>query len=357
MSYFPDSLMPIIVKDESNDLKGNSFVMNAFDFNKHSDEIRAIESVLGVRSALFAGAGFSSAQCGTSPFGPSPLDPVTPCSGTISDVASAIKIISDKLKDIRDNLVKTTSGTIAIVDSTQSISNTISFPSDWTTTLSQEISDDTTDLNYDFGTTPSILVADTTNFPNEGYISLINDISGLVYNAQNALTVLIPGYTSMAVVNSPVYSLIGQAVNDTNYSIISRLPLERVFGLGTNVEIMQYSGKDSTHLLNVQRKAFGTTSTRHCSGDLVFSGRLSISVSGIMFRLTDAAAVSNPIGHVECNLRANGSINALCDYRSGGNQTVSGNTLFAYAQYQALLIKQLDFIPQFVPPVDGNCIS
>ncbi len=40
MSYFPESLMPIIVKDESADSKGNSVVINAADFNKHSEEIR-----------------------------------------------------------------------------------------------------------------------------------------------------------------------------------------------------------------------------------------------------------------------------------------------------------------------------
>ena len=59
MGYFPESIMPSRLKDESQDVKGNEFVVSAADVNKHDEEIRALQRVIGVRPATFPGKGFS----------------------------------------------------------------------------------------------------------------------------------------------------------------------------------------------------------------------------------------------------------------------------------------------------------
>jgi hypothetical protein len=117
----------------------------------------------------------------------------------------------------------------------------------------------------------------------------------------------------------------------------------RIFGLGTNVEVLHYSGIDGNKLLNVYRKQMGTTSTRHAEGDLVFKGMTSIQLSPFSF-VPELGDGSNPddierIAHLECILRSDGKIEMKV--RTVDGYDFSEITKIAYASYQAVLIKSL----------------
>lgn len=48
MSYFPASIVPADTKNETFDVPGNDSIMNARDYNRLDDEIRAIEGTIGI---------------------------------------------------------------------------------------------------------------------------------------------------------------------------------------------------------------------------------------------------------------------------------------------------------------------
>ena len=144
-------------------------------------------------------------------------------------------------------------------------------------------------------------------------------------------------YTSLDALGNPVYSIGPETTGEGNR--------DRAFGLGSNVEVLFYSGIDGNKLLNVQRKQLGTTSTRHGgapNGDLVFKGILSAEVSPFMVRTSgDDKAVS----HLDCSLRSNGEIAMHC-YNFDPNAVAYVEDLErAYANYKVLLIKGIDGIP------------
>lgn len=138
-------------------------------------------------------------------------------------------------------------------------------------------------------------------------------------------------YTSLYTETSPIYG-----VTTTGGRSARK---KRIFGFGTNVEILFYSGidRDNNKILNVYRKQFGTTSTRHAASDLVFAGILSIQVAPFYLR-TDGK-----LAHLDCYLRSNGKIEMHT--RKVDGLAFAENTNKAYASYQATLIKELDPIP------------
>lgn len=143
MPFFPDSIMPARFKSEADDAKGNRQIVSAADHNLHDEEIRAIEQAVG------------------------PKD--NPCS-----LAGMIATLANKIAQLRDETVETSSGVVAIRDPYSyypplPIDGKIPFPSAWHTTLISDIGEN------DNGT--SITVADASNIPDEGYITIINDIS------------------------------------------------------------------------------------------------------------------------------------------------------------------------------------
>jgi hypothetical protein len=143
MSEFPESILPSRLKQESDDVAGNKFVISAQDYNKQEDEIRAIELALK-RQGI-----------------------------------EALTSVVARLKLIRDELVLTSSGTVAVKDSTVvGVDGKIVFPSTWPiTTLVDDIPDATEDDEDDLDYIPELELADVSDMPDEGYISIINDVS------------------------------------------------------------------------------------------------------------------------------------------------------------------------------------
>jgi len=158
MSYFPESIMPSRIKQESADVDGNQYIFSATDFNRHDEEIRAIEKVIGVPRLPVPG-------------GPTPDDD---CS-----ILSILVRIAEQLKKIRDDYVLTTSGVIAIKDTSVTVNPQIQFPSSWSTTnIATGFSGliDTTIFDEDkLDTLDFIELDDVTGMPNEGYVTVIND--------------------------------------------------------------------------------------------------------------------------------------------------------------------------------------
>lgn len=140
-------------------------------------------------------------------------------------------------------------------------------------------------------------------------------------------------YTSLYSDDTPIYD-IQRTGGKSNRK-------KRIFGLGTNVEVLFYSGLDvaGKKILNVYRKQNGTTSTRHGAGDLVFKGIAAIQVSPYMYK-TDRG----DIAHVDCLLRSNGRIDMHVRKIDGISMTDDSELL--YASYKAVLIKMISQIPR-----------
>lgn len=142
------------------------------------------------------------------------------------------------------------------------------------------------------------------------------------------------GYSSICSSDSPIYDIEKNVHNSCNK--------ERVFGLGTNMEILFYSGRnvDSGQILNVQRKQLGTTSTRHASGDLVFKGIASIQLAPFAYETTDS---TDYIGSIDCVLRSNGRIDM--HLRKPNTTEFLDDAQILYATYQATLVRSIDPMP------------
>lgn len=139
----------------------------------------------------------------------------------------------------------------------------------------------------------------------------------------------------------------------------------RILAMGTNVEVMFYSGVDplTNTIKNVYRKQFGTTSTGHFPGDLVFKGRASIQVSPILYQ-----SDGTPISQLDCYLRSTGKVvmhlmsSSAEGLSSSSPESVTGfsgsigyapNLTRAYAGYQATLIRGIDPLP--IPQFGQGC--
>lgn len=158
MSEFPENILPSRLKQESDDVAGNKFVISAQDYNKQEDEVRAIEMAL--KSLAIDG---------------------------LNNVVARLKLI-------RDDLILTSSGVVAVRDGTVvGVDGKIVFPSSWPiTTLVDNIPDDTEDDEDELDYIPEIELADVSDMPDEGYISIINDVSArLVMISKDGKLILI----------------------------------------------------------------------------------------------------------------------------------------------------------------------
>jgi hypothetical protein len=337
MSYFPEGIMPSRAKDESQDVKGIKHIISSADFNKHDEEIRAIQRYLGARRPSFPASGLKVTAT------PGAGGPADECSVTPQDIVSVLGAIADKINRIKSEMVFVTSGIVRVKDPAYpSADGSITFPSNWpTTTLTQAISDDTTSDEDPSEDLESVELADVSDLPEEGgYVTIINDSSMITYTGGDEDLVAV-GNTSLATASDPIYDQSGVSVGDVDNK-------ERVFGLGSNVEVLEYSSIDESSklLLGVKRKRLGTSSTRHSSGDTVFKGRLSIGFYPVNYKLTD-----QKMDQVDCVLRSDGRIDLRV--RGGG----SDDTVIAYVQYNAVLMREMEPLSMFSPGDFGNCPS
>jgi hypothetical protein len=160
MSFFPESLMPSNLKQESDDFGGNPYVISAEDFNIHDEEIRAIEKAIGVPKLTVPGFGSVTDNC---------------------SLLSLIENVLEKLVEIRDDFIQMASGVVAVKDSAvfPTPNGQIPFPSDWYTTIKAgiEIPDDSDNDEDELEKLPDLALVSVTGFPDEGYITVINDVS------------------------------------------------------------------------------------------------------------------------------------------------------------------------------------
>jgi len=362
MPYFPESIMPSRLKDESQDIKGNRFVVSAVDVNKHDEEIRAIEKVIGVRRPRFPTSGF----LGTHGTVGDPIDGVCPPSDMVDgkckldalgtpiesstengDVYAYLENIFSNLSDFRDNYLLMTSGIVGSADPERTASDgLIAFPTDWPiTTLVSEIPDASVDEEETLPDLDWVQVDDVSGLQDEGgFVSIINDAVPIMYVSGNK-NLRAVGYTSIAVPladpSVPIY-------DQNDFTIDVSAPLRpKIFGLGTNVEILQYSelDKDNNRLVSVKRKQLGTTSTRHSPHDLVFGGRLSICFGPVNYRFRQTESRKR-IDAIDCVLRSNGKIELRLRKRDLGNPELDDDrTTIAYVHYHALLFREIESIP------------
>jgi len=363
MPYFPESIMPSRLKDESQDVKGNKFIISALDVNKHDEEIRAIEKVVGIRRPRFPTSGFRGGP-GVNPEDPfvgdclpedmidghckldSP-DTYNETPPQTRDIYVYLDNIFKSLSDFRDNYLLMTSGIVGSADPEKPAANgKITFPTDWPiTTLLSEIPDASVDEEETLPDLEWVEVSDVSTLPDEGgFVTIINDAVPIMYVSGNK-NLRAVGYTSIAVPlanpSSPIY-----AQNDMSIDQSAALR-PKIFGLGTNVEILQYSelDRDANRLINVKRKQLGTTSTRHSPHDLVFGGRLSICFGPINYRFKQTESRKR-IDAIDCVLRSNGKIELKLRKRDLGNPDLDDDrTTIAYVHYHALLFREREPIP------------
>ena len=156
MSHYPDNLMPARVKSEAEDAKGNRQIVSASDYNVHDEEIRAIEKLVGVRKLPLSSGGSV---------------PEDACS-----LVGAITMLSQAFSKLRDDLVETASGVVAVKDPSVAVDGKIPFPAAWHTTLVSDIPDAST-TNDDKMAVVEVDLVSVAGLPEEGYITIINDIS------------------------------------------------------------------------------------------------------------------------------------------------------------------------------------
>lgn len=361
MAFFPESIMPNRLKDESQDIKGNKFVITATDVNKHDEEIRAIERSIGIRRPRFPASGFSGACDANGDFvegcldsekvsgvcpGGSPPD----CEIERQDILSVMQSLSERLSQIRDDTMFQTSGIVRVRDPFYpGADGKIVWPTDFpVTTLASDIPDDTVDSEEDLDDLSEVTLDDVSGLPDGGgFITIINDASTLLFRS-GSRNLRIIGFTSLATELDPIFDQSEIVMDDS----ISRR--QRILALGTNVEILEYEELDEANnkLLGVSRKQLGTTSTRHAVGDLVFKGRASIMVSPINYKLSDRR-----IDQVDCVLRSDGSVDLRVRNRDRNavDPDDDDDTIISYAHYHAIVLRELEPLPVFDPGGFGDC--
>lgn len=343
MAYFPESIMPPRLKDESQDFNNSPFVINARDVNKHDEEIRSIQKFIGVASPPtmvngFSGMG-SDAVGGFSSF--SSFSHIVSFSSACYplSIKNALDDIMEKTREIRDDMVLMDSGIVVVSHPSITTSGTISFPSHWSnTTLVSVINDDNStttimtdngdadDETNDLPVIKGIVVGDASDLPESGYITLINSAT-------------IKSYSATEKYNS--YTFIED--QDANSHIRKR-------HLGSNVEILRYSGKAGNILYNIRRRQFGTSSSPHLAGHILFKGRLSINVAPFSYLFNIDASTNKRSKNISCSLHANCQIHMDADLEYATN---SGTPL--YASYHAMLVKNIETIPIYDPTSTTSC--
>jgi hypothetical protein len=355
MSFFPESIMPSRLKEETQDVKGNKFIVSAADVNKHDEEIRSIQKVIGIRRPRFPSKGFTGGPGGTPGdtfVGTGPGSPSAGCITAAKDVYASLENIFNSLAKLRDDYLLMTSGIVGITDPARSgVDGSILFPSGWPiTSLVTSIQDTSVDDEDELEVLDSVQLSDVSELPDEGgFVTIINDASPIMFTS-SAYNFRAVGYTSLATSSNPIYSQDDVEVDE------SASLKQRIFGLGTNVEILEYSELDrlTNLLLNVKRKQLGTTSTRHNQGDLVFGGRLSLYIGPVNYRFASTPDRQR-IDALDCVLRSNGKVEFSLRKRDTAPDLSDDRTSLAYVHYHALLFQEVAPIPPFEPGDAGEC--
>lgn len=196
----------------------------------------------------------------------------------------------------------------------------------------------------------SLRLANVSHMPESGYITIINDISlaylyGPLFDGVAGQAFPLPAMSSLTSSSRPVFRIPDGVLSGFATGDLLVGGEDAVFGLGTNVEVLFYSGIDcnTNTLLNVYRGVNGTTVTAHGAGDIVFKGILSIQVSPMGLSMTGNTTT------IQCRLRSDGRIELGGFYQSSTR---------AYAAYQAILIGQAPLVKSFDPSNDEeDCLA
>lgn len=335
MAYFPEQIMPANVKDESQDVRGNPFVITAADHNKIDEEIRAVEAYIGVKPPSYS-IGFSGKGCGLLQFSSAAgtYPPPVAASGVGSNNLDLLGDVSTDLDAIRDDTVMVTSGIVAVKDPmVPTADGMIPWPASWTpymTTLSQDVDDTSISDEDALGVIETLGLGSVSSLDEVGWVSMINGVYTFPVNTFTT------GDEYMA------YGFSGTSLPPEDGTDEQKSLLYRQLSLGSNVEIMNYWGVNSSNntILKVGRKSQGTMSWVHLTGDLVFKGKLSIHVTPIMYMSSDGGFCS-----IDCYVTPRGRI----AFRSRSWNTDTGfsdNSTRLYASYQAVLVRTPLLVPR-----------
>lgn len=239
MAYFPKALMPLTSKADFSGSSGfsGSNLISAADYNKHDQELLAIEQFLGVNGG-FPRLGLNKdvarddgqpVSGGAAAGGAGSPEQALLAANGGQNLLNQIAKLTDQLNVFVDGGIASSSG------STQT-GGRIIFPEDsfFCYLTGVPSAGDTT-----------IAVNSTAGFPSSGVISILNDVQQAV----------VPGAVSTT---TPPSSKKNPPPPPTRGPI-----LERVAGGLSNVEWIQYSGKNSTQFLNCQRGYLGTYAGPH----------------------------------------------------------------------------------------------
>jgi hypothetical protein len=336
MAYFPEQIMPANIKDESQDVRGNAYVITAADHNKIDEEIRAVEAYIGIKPPAYS-IGFSGKGCGLLQFSsaagtyPAPVAPTSVGSNNID----LLEDLSVALNSIRDDTVMVTSGVVAIKDPmVPSADGMIPWPASWApfmTTLGQDIDDTTFDDEEAVGVLETLQLADVTGLDEIGWVSMINSVYTFPVNTFTT------GDEYMA------YGFSGSALPPEDGTVEQKNLLYRQLQMGSNVEIMNYWGVNAANntLLKVGRKSQGTMSWVHKTGDLVFKGKFSINITPIMYMVSNGGLCS-----IDCYMTPNGRIAFRSRLWDSVNAVFVENSTRLYASYQAVLVRTPLLVPR-----------
>lgn len=200
MSYFPESLMPANVKSEAENIDGNKLIISASDFNRVDEEIRSLEKVIGTPKLRVGDVPAETNTC---------------------SLWEALVAMARQLELIRDDMVWTTSGVVAVKDAdVVGIDGKIPFSETFpVTTLISSMPDD---LNEDEGALPPIPVLtldDVFDMPDEGYISIVNDVGLAAAPVSHAelsnFSIFSPSIVNAKVGKDFVYDIVASSANVT----------------------------------------------------------------------------------------------------------------------------------------------
>jgi hypothetical protein len=297
LAYFPDSIAPSRLKDESQDVRGNPFIITATDHNKHDEEIRAIEKVVGPRLPSFPGEGFSG-YGNVSPFEALSC-PIATCYPPVDSQASEttavgmLRAILDKLAEIRNDQFLLTSGVVAVKDDfVAGVDRVIPFPSDWHTTLAEDVVDDTRTDEQAMPPLPSVAVDDVDGMPSEGHVTIINgmDTAPVFVPTVTDRPVFITPLQAMAKVGSP-FSLVLEVAGSGPFEFAKSLPL----GAPSWISLAQSGSQAVLSGTPPPEFALGTASPVHGFG--VTSIQMTISCRDTKTGTATAATIRLLVAH------------------------------------------------------------
>lgn len=337
MPYFPEQIMPANIKDESQDVRGNAHVIGASDHNKIDEEIRAIETYLGVKPSSYS-LGFSGQGCGLSVFSAfsGSTYPVPQAASSVGSTSlDLLEYVSTSLNTIKDETVMVTSGVVVVKDPVvPAADGMIPWPTSWgdfMTTLGQDLGDDTTIDEQEIADLDSVQLGDVDNLDEIGFVSMINNVYAFDYTLGSSRD------------DFMAYGFSGTSLPPEAGTTEEQNLLYRQLSMGSNVEIMNYWGVDADNntILRVGRKRQGTMSWAHRSGDLVFKGKLFLQVTPLM-----CLCPNTNFNSVECYVTPAGRIHFRTRSYDGDTGVFSEDATHLYASYQAVLVRTPLLLPR-----------